>query len=155
MAEILPVAILKAVVTHAKKLGVFDSVSPWELTSGIALGGTLHLGVWGGPIRPVTPSSGLASLSWRVQIDTRIYTDARAKPLERVEPRIYHATSVFLSSLAGDFQVGGGVRNIDFFGQTGDGMAGTPGYATIDNKQYRIMDIAIPLIINDVMALEA
>jgi hypothetical protein len=154
MADILPVAILKALVTHAKKLGVFDSVSPWELTSGIALGGTLHLGLWGGPIRPVQ-SSGLSALSWRVQIDARIYTDARAKPLERVEPRLYHAGSVFLNSLAGDFQLGDQIRNIDFFGQSGDGMTGTPGYATIDNKQYRIMDIAIPLIVNDVMAMEA
>jgi hypothetical protein len=150
MGEILPVGILKALATHAKKLGVFQSVMQYEPTTELPLGEAVTLAVWGGPIRPVI-TSGLDAFSWRVEIVGRIFTNSMAKPMDRIDPRLFRATSVFLSSLAGNFDLGGQIRHVDFLGSSGDGVNGTPGYVEISGKHYRIMDLRIPLILNDVM----
>jgi len=57
-----------------------------------------------------------------------------------------------MTSYAADFELGGNARNIDLLGQTGVQLSAQAGYVEIDNRLFRVMDITIPVIVNDAWA---
>lgn len=84
----------------------------------------------------------------------RIYTDQLASPAEDIEDRVVTATDQVFDLLAGDPDIGGMVREIDFMGQFGVPVSAVSGYIEIDkNPNSRIVDVIIPLVVNDTMRL--
>ncbi len=55
-----------------------------------------------------------------------------------------------IAAFVADFSLGGKSRNIDIFGAHGFPLSARAGYIDIDNKKFRIMDITVPVIVNDV-----
>lgn len=134
------------IVSHAAATGYFDSVNAHEPRS--APGSGITAAVWLQRLRPLT-SSGLASTSGAVEFVLRIYQGFLSEPLDTIDSRIMEAVDTLLTAYSGDFELGGNVRSVDLLGAYGPGLSVQAGYLTVDRTLYRIVDITIPLIVND------
>lgn len=141
-------AILDAIVSHAQALGVFETVNAHESVN--APGHGLHAEVWAALIAPVPTGSGLASTSAQVVWNVRIRGSADAQPRDMIDPHMMDAVDVLLAAYSGDFTLGGLVRNVDLLGQAGVALGARAGYLPQDGKTFRVYDITLPVVINNV-----
>lgn len=132
----------------ARATGLFESVNGHEPKSAPPLGQMAHFAYWLGPIRAIQ-SSGLASVSVRLEVIGRVYLNAFQEPADAIETDACNVVDKLMELYCGDFELGGNARMIDIFGSEGDPLALTPGYVEQDRKQYRIVDMLIPILIND------
>lgn len=141
-------AIVEAVATHAEVLGIFETpVLRHEPKSAPGVG--IHLAVFGERLTPVR-SSGLASVSGRLVLTARIYISMLMEPQDAIDPLLFGAADALFTAYCGDFELGGLIRQVDIFGAHGVGLDCDAGYGAIDSKVFRIADITLPLIINDI-----
>jgi hypothetical protein len=140
-------AIVDALVSEAQTLGVFERVNGHEPKN--KPGTHLTAAVW---LRTLAParSSGLASTSAVLVFTVRIYTPATSLPADAIDPAVYDAMARLMASYSGDFTLGGLIRNVDLLGMTGTSLSAQTGYLDIDNHMFRIADITVPMIVNDV-----
>lgn len=139
--------VLTALTNHAAASGKFDNVLRHEPKN--APGGRLTLALWVQAIEPA--DSGLASTSVKIVAMARIYHSAFSQSPDRIDPAVIRAVDRFIAAVTGDFTLGGLVRCVDLLGVGG----GTPlsaqaGYLDQDGKIFRVMDVTVPLILNDV-----
>ena len=139
--------IINAIVSHALTLGRFDAVNGHEPKSAPSNG--LTASVWLNSIRGVQ-SSGLASTSARVEFNVRLQTSMLKEPQDAIDPMMMSAMDVLLTAYIGDFTLGAVARAVDVRGMDGEGLNAQAGYITQDNRTYRIIDITLPVIVNDV-----
>lgn len=137
--------VLTAVVSAAQTLGVFSEVRDYEPRQAMPKDG-VSLALWLGPVDPI--KGGLSSTSARVVIEGRLYRSVLEKPYSDVT--ILNALDTFIGTLSADFTLGGRLRGIDLLGMYGTTLSGIAGYIEQDSKVYRIIDIQVPLMINDV-----
>lgn len=140
-------AIVDTVTSHAQASGLFDAVNGHEPRS--APGTGLTCAVWVNSIHPVR-TSGLNKVSIRLELQVRIYLPTRPEYGDRIDPKIVDAVDVLTAAYIGDFTLGDNCRGIDIFGSDGNSLRAIPGYVVQDNAQYRVFDIFVPVIINDV-----
>lgn len=136
-----------AVESHASTLGVFERVNTSEPKSPPGKG--LSCAIWVAAVTPVAAASGLDSVSTLVLMMLRILKPMLQQPYGQIDPDLLTATDVVMAAYSGSFTLDGHVRNVDLLGAHGMPMAGRSGYVTIDKQMFRIMDISLPLIIND------
>lgn len=141
-----PDALIAPVADHAAKLGLFERVMQHEPKS--APGKGLTAAVWVTDIRPIR-SSGLAATSGRVELRVRIYTPMLQEPQDDIDPSVTRAATGLMRSLHGGFTLGGLVRCCDVLGAHGDPLRSQSGYVPQDGHLLRVMDVHVPLIIND------
>lgn len=135
-------ALFSAVSSHAKSLGIFKAVAthtpmsppPNELAAWIILG----------PVQPV-PSSGLAAVSIQVTFLIYVTSSMLQKPLGDIDPGVLGAVSLLMNAYAGAFTLGGLVREVNIFG----GLKAEPSYMDFEGKPLRVMEITLPMIVND------
>ena len=139
------------VTSHASALGVFRSVNAHEPKS--APGSGLRYAVWVQAIEPMGAASGLAATSGYVILTGRIYGNMLMKPEDEIDPRIMTAASTLIGAYTGDFDFGSTVRAVDLLGMYGAKLRAQAGYATIAQTVYRIMDVTIPVVINDMFEM--
>jgi hypothetical protein len=142
-------AYIDALCSHAMTIGYFDRVNAYEPKS--APGKGLTAAVWFTSVRPLPAGrgSGLASTTVRLEMTLRIYTSMLQEPQDYIDPAMMEAVDKLLNAYSGDFTLDGMIRNIDLLGAYGIPLGATSGYQRIDSKMMRIVDITIPLIIND------
>jgi hypothetical protein len=144
------------VYSHCARTGVFDTVNGHEVKN--APGKGTHAELFLDTIDPLQVS-GLASTSVRLAWKIRISTDMLAEPQDDIDPRIANAADVLFSSLHGDFKLDDDavddVRFLDLLGAHGPALAAKAGYISRDSKQYRVMDVTVPVILNDVWSQSA
>jgi hypothetical protein len=140
--------IYDAMVSHPMTLGLFESVNTHEAKSAPALTG-ISAAVILGPITPLR-SSGLNSTSFRLEFLLRLQSSMLAEPQDDIDPALLAATSAVLVEYSGAFTLGGKVRCIDLLGQAGAGLSATPGYLEQDKRLYRVVDVLLPLLADDV-----
>lgn len=146
MADIA--GIFAAVESHALASGLFGRVNMHEPKSApTALG--ITCAIWVQSIAPVPGGSGLASTSGRLTMQVRVYTSMFGEPQDAIDPNLLGAVTALISSYSGDFDLGGLIRNVDLLGSTGEPLGARAGYLNQDGKLMRIMDITLPLIVND------
>lgn len=144
-------AIIAAVVADATALesapGVplFARVVQSEPT--IAPGTGLSLAVWADRIAPVAEESGLAATAALLLLSLRIYTSPANG--EAVDPAILTATDLLMAAFNGDFTLDGTVAYVDVFGKFGHPLEARAGYLNQDSKVFRVMVLALPLVITD------
>lgn len=139
--------ILTRVADHGRAAGTFERVVIGEPKSPPGEGRTMA--VWTEPAAPA--SSGLASTSLAVRFTVRVYVPyAEPRDTENVELAAVEAADVLMAAYNGDFSLGGAVRNVDIFGEHGQALTVTPGYVTLNQTIFRVMDINLPLVVNDV-----
>lgn len=140
-------ALFTDIQSYAQELGIFQGVDlhdPWN-----APGNQLFCSINLGMTRPVT-SSGMASVSGQVTLVIRIWSSALQKPLDGIDPGVLSAVCSLMGAFAGGFTIGGTVRNIDLFA-----MSAQPAYVDFEGKPFRVAEINLPIVINDLFAEEA
>lgn len=141
-------SILNGVVSHAMASGYFERVNQHEPKN--APGNGLTCAIWVQEIGPVPFASGLSATSGRLLFQVRIYSNMLQEPQDAIDPNVVLAVDALLTAYSGDFELGGNVRNVDLLGQSGVPMSVRAGYLNQDGKLFRIMDIILPVIVNDV-----
>jgi hypothetical protein len=139
-------SILDAVTSHAAASGFFERVNTHEPKSSPGTG--LTAAVWVQRIGPA--DSGLASTSARVELVLRIYQNMLMEPQDAIDPTIVAALDALITAYTSHFTLGGLVRHLDLLGKGGSTLSAQAGYLNIDGKMHRVIDLTIPMILNDV-----
>lgn len=145
--------ILDAVQDHALTTGLFDSVNGHEPKA--APGSGLTAAVWPQTIGPARGASGLSTTSVRLPLMVRLYTLITQEPADAIDPTMVTAIDVLMGAYSGDFTLGGLIRSVDLLGAFGDPLGGQAGYLMQGGEEYRVWDITLPLIVNDLWDQEA
>lgn len=141
-------ALTNAMASHAASLGVFDMVNTHEPKS--APGNRITCAIW---VQDMTPaSSGLASTSFRVTFNVRIFSDMLQEPQDAIDSELLDAVDLLLADYVGNFTLGGLLREVDIRGIDGNPLRVDAGYLTQDKNVYRVVTISVPLVINDLYA---
>lgn len=141
--------LINNIVSHALKLGIFETVNTHEPKSPPSLGNGLNYSVWVDRIEPIGSASGLNSTSGYVIANGRIHGNMMTKPEDDIDPRILTAATTLIGEYSGDFNFGTSIRSVDLLGMYGSKLMAQAGYLTVSGGMYRVMTITIPVIIND------
>jgi hypothetical protein len=139
--------IVAAVTSHAQTLGKFEVVAFHEPKG--APGSGLSLAIIASDGGTVPAASGLASSSSRVALTARIFKPLLGQPGDDTDTDLLQAMDALFGAYAGVFTLGGLVRNVDLLGAHGAGLSWRAGYVRIDEVTFRIIDINLPMILND------
>lgn len=142
------VDLFEAVESHVLQSGWFERVNRHEPKS--APGNGLWAAVWVQQIGPARGGSGLNSTSGRLELRIRCGSSALQEPADEIDTNILLAVDDLLGRYSADFELGDRVRMVDLLGAYGDPLGARAGYVNISGKYFRIMDIVLPLIINDI-----
>jgi hypothetical protein len=147
-------SVFDKVVSYALASGRFDQVNQHEPKN--APGNGVYCSVW---VQTITPykRSGLAATTGVLLLNSRIYTSFTQQPFDMIDPNITSAVCDLMGALSGDFDFGqiANVQMVDLLGASGMKMQAQAGYVEIDKHVYRVMTLAIPIIINDMFAQAA
>jgi hypothetical protein len=137
-------ALFTTIQSYAEQLGIFQGVNlhePWN-----APGNRLFCSINLGAVRPVL-SSGLAAVSGQVTLVIRVWSSALQKPLDGIDPEILAATCSLMGAISGGFTLGQTVRDVDLMA-----MQAQPAYVDFEGKPFRVVEISIGIVINDMWA---
>lgn len=140
--------LLQAVQSHASESGYFNDVLLHEPKSAPSTSG-LTAAVWVERVGPAPRNSGLTLTSGLLVFSVRVYGSMLAQPEDEIDMNMVEAVDALMTLYSGDFTLGGKARDVDLLGQTGTSMECRSGYVGIDNKVYRVMDITLPIIVDD------
>lgn len=101
------------------------------------------------PMAPIAESSGLAGADARMPVMIRMLRNALAEPQDQRETDLIDAYDALMEAMLGDFTLHGQVRAIDVLGESGEALAGQWGYLQLDKTIFRIVDVTVPLMINN------
>jgi hypothetical protein len=133
--------------------GCFEAVVGHEPKAAPSRNG-VTAAIWNARLTFVS-SSGLAALSARVEFQVRIYTSLFTEPQDDIDPTVMNAADAYLQYVTADFDLAGRARYVDFLGSEGEGLRAESGHVTQDSKPFRVIDIFIPIVINDAYPLSA
>ena len=85
----------------------------------------------------------------------RLYRDMLAEPQKSIEIDLATAAQRIQADIAGEYDLGGSIRSVDVGGSYGEPLRTDWGYVTISNTMYRIVDITVPLLVDDSAVLVA
>lgn len=139
--------ILDALTSFASSSGLFDAVNAHEPKS--APGSGIAASVWITGVEPIL-SSGLGSVSARLEMQMRLQTSMLQEPQDGIDPALLDAADAMFAAIIADFELNGRVRHVDVLGAHGERLRMATGYVSIGSTLYRVMDLFIPVIINDV-----
>lgn len=137
-----------ALVSHAQTMGLFETVNRHEFKNAPA-GGGLHGNVWFSALAPYPGGSGLNVTAARLAFIFRLYGSMLDEPQDDIDENMIVALDQLLAAYSADFTLDGLVREVDLLGAAGVPLSAQSGYLTIGNKMMRVIDITLPLIIND------
>lgn len=140
--------VLDQLVSKILTTGAFDRVNGHEPKS--SPGSGVSCSVQLASLDPDPSHSGLASVSARLAYLVRVYLSNQTAPADGIDPAVLDATDQVIDVLGNGLTLGGNALDIDLFGMSGAALGARAGYWTIDNKQYRIMDITVPILLDDV-----
>lgn len=139
-------ALIANAASYAEALGVFRTVNTHEPKAPPPTG--LRYAVWVDEIAPAGPDSGLAETSGIVTLVGRVFGNMLARPEDEIDPRMTSAVTRLMITYSGHYTLGGTIRNIDLMR-----MGAKAGYVTYHggngDTTYRIMDLTIPCVVND------
>ncbi len=135
------------VVSHALQLGLFERVGTHEPKN--APGNGLTCAIWVQRIH--AHSSGLAATSGVVSLTVRAYASMLTLPYDEIDPNLMTAALALMNAYTGDLNFGGqdGTRNVDLLAESGESLSWQAGYIQIDGQTFRVIDINLPVIVND------
>lgn len=140
--------IFDAVVSDVQRSGYFEKVNQHEPKRKPK--GGLTAAVWVQSIDPIDLASGLDATSGRLLFIVRIYCKMLKEPQDDIDPMMVRATSNIIRRYHDDFDFEGLIRNVDLLGAFGIKLAAQAGYLELDSGMYRIMDITVPCIVNNI-----
>lgn len=144
--------LLDAVIGHALASGYFQVVAGHEPKFRNPAVDGVTCAVWVQRVTAIGATSGLASTSVRVELTVRIYTGMLTEPGDDIDPRVIDALDGLMAAYTGDFTLGGLVQEIDLHGAYGAPLTATAGYVAQAAQFFRVVDIALPLVVDDLWA---
>jgi len=145
--------VYNAALSTARQLNVFETVIAHEpKAKPVSLPA---LALWTQNLVPVAAVSGLSATSGRLGLRARVYKSFLAKPEDRIDPDLIWLTSVLLDAFSGGFTFSGLVMEIDLLGSYVESLSAEAGYIEHDGQHFRVMQIAIPVIIDSLWTQEA
>lgn len=142
---------LKKLKSALLGLGIFDTVNLVEPKS--PPGSGITAAIYFASAGPAASASGLDRASALYVFTVRVYSNMLQEPAEEIDPVLVGAVDAVFDALAGDIDLGATVRNVDFFGSAGAPLLAKAGYVDVGGTMYRCVDILLPLIVNDSMAV--
>lgn len=139
--------LLEAVASYAGQTGVFERVAQHEPKS--RPGSGMTCAAWFSEIAPLAAASGLDAVSGLITVTMRPQLPFLTEPADEIDPRIMSAVALLMAQFAGGFTLAGVVRNVDLLGQHSQGLRAQAGYLSQDKTVYRVMDVHLPLVVND------
>lgn len=141
-------AITSALADKALILGVFDSVTGHEVKSPPGTG--IICEIVFGTFNLEPNRSGLDTVSFKLVFRVRMRTTWAQQPADAIDPALLKAADALLASYCGGFTLGGLTNAIDLLGLAG----GTPisaqsGYIDQGGTKYRIIEITLPVLVDD------
>jgi hypothetical protein len=140
-------ALTTSMQSHLLLLGCFDRVNNHEPKSAPASGVTAS--TWFDGQSPARGRSGLASTTARVDWRTRLYKNMLSDPQDDIDVELVKALDLVMGSYSGDFTLGGLIAYIDLLGETGDPLRSRAGNVNQDGTLFRVIDLFVPMIVND------
>ena len=140
--------IFDAVVSDAQMSGYFDKVNQHEPKRAPNTGVTCA--IWVQSMEPIALISGLASTSGRIVFTLRMYSNMLKEPADAIDPNMMRAMSNLMRRYHDDFDFAGAIRNVDLLGAHGIALSAVSGYLEVDKREFRIVDLTIPCLINDI-----
>lgn len=140
--------ITDAAMSHALASGRFERVNGHEPKNAPATGG-LTAAVWTDRVMPQGRASGVDVVSAVLILNVRVYASAVSEPADAIDPDMVSAVDDLCRAYVGDFTLGGLVRDVDIFGMYGQPLDVRAGYLTQDGIPFRVMTIALPVVVND------
>jgi hypothetical protein len=128
--------------SHALSLGIFRRVDNHEPEN--APGDGISCSIILGPIAASGAMSGLGSVSGTITFLIMIWSSMMQKPLDGIDPGVLTAVSTLLNEYSGNFTLGGTVRDIDLLS-----LRAEPVYVEQEGKQFRVEQISLPIVIDD------
>jgi len=135
-------ALFSAVKSHAQSLGIFKEVLTHTPMNAPPNGLNVYMTL--GPVVPVT-SSGMAAVSLQVTFMVYVTSSMLQKQIDDIDPAVLGAVSLLMNAYANDFQLGNLIRNVEIF----KGLRAEPGYLDFEGKPLRVVEITLPMIVND------
>lgn len=140
-------AVQKALVTHAKELGVFQDSQAHAPMSPPTASVTCYW--WLLELRTIPGRSGLNTVSALVVFNAQLLTNMKQQPYDGIDEKLMHAGDKLINSLAGGFQLGGQVEQVDLLGAYSTGVTGAFAWTQIGDAYYRAMNVTVPLVLDD------
>lgn len=147
---------------------LYDSLVDMAKRSGLFDGGTadhesrntperLSCEVLMGPLKAVGRASGLNASSARQEFTVRVRGPRMAEPDGATDRAILYAAVYMMTAIHQDLDldevnnlVPGFVRNVDVLGSAGDPIGMTPGWLNQSGAPYRVAEITVGIILNNV-----
>jgi hypothetical protein len=144
--------ILAALETAVASLGRYERVNFHEPKN--APGPGLTAAIWLQSLYPYPQASGLAATSGVMVSTIRSYTPILQEPIDAIDPTLAGAAHAVFRLFSAGFTLGGLVRNVDLLGAGAGGLSAglswRAGYAEQDRRMFRIIDVSVPLVVNDI-----
>jgi hypothetical protein len=153
MTEFDPQGIIDTIVSHAQRLGVYDSVVGHEPDSPPASGMSAAV-IWS-YLGPAVGKSGLRSTTGLFTVQVRAYCSMLQEPEDQIDPALLRASSRLMAALSADIDLGivdvdgAEAAWVDLLGMSGSKLETTPGYMQHGDVTYRIATTTVPIIIDD------
>ncbi len=140
-------AIQDEFISIAQRSGYFDTTQGHEPKN--APGRGVHFNVVYGGKKPA--KSGLSSSSVVAIYLLRVSCSMLREPQDSIDVDLCVAADAIWDGVHGGYKFDGiaGVRCGDLFGSEGDSMVDESGYITYDKEMHRVIEIRVPVIIND------
>lgn len=145
--------IWNAVISHASEIGVFEQVNGHDTPNAPGHGLTAMITVE--QLEVARGVSGLATTTGRLTFSIKIFSALDQEPRDDIDPNLVRAVDTLWAAYIGDFTLGGHVRQVDMFGQTGEPLVAKPAYIEVQGQKFRVMEITLPLICDDLWDQEA
>lgn len=140
--------IFDAVVSDVQASGYFDKVNMHEPKR--KPGNGLTAAVWLQGLTPIGQISGLAATSGRLLFILRLYSNMLQEPQDAIDPNLVRAASNIIRRYHDDFDFNGTIRNVDLLGAYGVALEAQAGYLEQGGTMYRVIDIQVPCLVNDI-----
>lgn len=142
-----------AVGDIAKQSGLFDRVDDHEPRNPPGRGLTCQ--VLMGAFEPVGRGSGLQVTSARMEFTVRISAPRMQSPDGKTDRAVLYAATYLMAAYNAELDLDevtpdGLVRCVDVLGMYGDALHMEPGWITDSEGNYRVAELTVPLILNDV-----
>lgn len=141
--------IFYAIGKFLKRSGVVSNASLGEPKSA-PNGPRVQAAYWVQSVRAIGLASGVNVTTAHLLFIVRLYSNFKSTPEDKIDPDLMRAASNIMRQFHDNFDFDGTIRNVDLLGHHGDPLSCEAGYLEVDKKHYRVMDIRLPLIVNDV-----
>ena len=144
--------LISNISSGARKLNVFQQVLTHEPKS--APQHDITMAFWVTDLVPSPKFSGLGATAGMVTFNHRIYVNFKYKPEDAIESKLLTGVSSLINGYTTDFSLGETVINVDLLGMDSQGLSAKTGYAEIDRINFRIADLTVPVLIDQLWIQE-